>query len=75
MYLLCWWIDAAVSSRPLPSGIPLAAGDTSWGLQRTANGLVAVCDEIHDNEGGASGDQAEPKHVNHDHGTGAWGNA
>jgi len=31
----------------MPSGIPLAAGDMSWGLQRTGIGLVAVCDEMH----------------------------
>ena len=30
-----------------PSGIPLAAGDMPWGLQRIGLGLVAVCDEIH----------------------------
>ena len=38
----------------VPSGIPLAAGDTPWGLQRMGNGLVAVCVEIHDKREGQS---------------------
>ena len=44
----------------VPSGIPLAVGDTSWGLQRIGNGLVAVCVEIHDKREGYQVQRVHP---------------
>lgn len=52
----------------VPSGIPLAAGDTSWGLQRIGNGLVAVCVEIHDKREGHQVSGSVPEHCQDDHG-------
>ena len=52
----------------VPSGIPLAAGDTPLGLQRTGSGLVAVCDEIHDKRVGHQDSGSSPKHRHDRHG-------
>jgi hypothetical protein len=53
----------------VPSGTPLAAGDTSWGLQRIGNGLVAVCVEIHDKPEGRQVSGPVPERDHDDHGT------
>lgn len=58
----------------VPSGIPLAAGDTPWGLQRTGNGLVAVCVEIHDKrEGQQVSESVSQRDLDRRHGQGASG--
>ena len=65
------WLDRCSGDDPgqVPSGIPLAAGDMPWGLQRIGNGLVAVCDEIHDKREGRQVSETDRQH-DHDRRTG-----